>query len=75
MDNLEAFVNDLLNDKLEPYLKSEPVPEDNSGGVKVRLSPFVVFKITKCYNIDNLLLCLITNINTVVIHPSYVCGV
>lgn len=34
MDNLEAFVNDLLNDKLEPYLKSEPVPEDNSGGVK-----------------------------------------
>lgn len=35
MDNLEKFVNDLLTDKLEPYLKSEPVPEDNSGGVKV----------------------------------------
>lgn len=51
MDNLEAFVNDLLNDKLEPYLKSEPVPEDNSGGVKVGLSPFVVFKITKCYTV------------------------
>ncbi|XP_076105172.1 protein disulfide-isomerase A3-like [Mytilus galloprovincialis] len=34
MDNLEKFVNDLLTDKLEPYLKSEPVPEDNSGGVK-----------------------------------------
>lgn len=34
MDNLEQFVNDLLGDKLEPYLKSEPVPADNSGGVK-----------------------------------------
>jgi len=35
MDNLEKFVNDFLDGKVEPYLKSEPVPEDNDGPVKV----------------------------------------
>lgn len=34
MDNLKAFVDDLLADKLEPYMKSEPVPE-TQGNVKV----------------------------------------
>lgn len=34
MDNLEKFVNDMLDGKLEPHIKSEPLPEDNSGGVK-----------------------------------------
>ncbi|XP_074651365.1 protein disulfide-isomerase A3-like [Tubulanus polymorphus] len=35
MDNLEKFVQNLLDGKLEPYLKSEPVPEDNDAPVKV----------------------------------------
>ena len=36
MDNLEKFVNDLLDDKLKPYLKSEPIPDSNDDPVKVR---------------------------------------
>lgn len=36
MDNLEKFVNDFLDGKLEPYLKSEPVPASNDEPVKVR---------------------------------------
>lgn len=36
MDNLEKFVDDILNDKLEPYMKSEPVP-DNSDPEKVKV--------------------------------------
>lgn len=32
---LEKFVADLLGGLLEPYIKSEPVPEDNTGPVKV----------------------------------------
>lgn len=35
-DNLKKFVDDLLADKLEPYFKSEPLPENNDGPVKVR---------------------------------------
>jgi protein disulfide isomerase family A protein 3 len=35
MDTLEAFVQQYLDEKLEPYLKSEEVPADNSGPVKV----------------------------------------
>lgn len=35
MDNFEEFVTDFMADKLEPYLKSEDVPEDNSEAVKV----------------------------------------
>jgi len=35
MDNLKAFLQDLEAGKLEPYLKSEPVPESNDAGVKV----------------------------------------
>jgi protein disulfide isomerase family A protein 3 len=35
MDSLEAFVKDFMAGKIEPYLKSEPVPEDNSDPVKV----------------------------------------
>ena len=35
VDNLEKFVNDLLDGKLEAYLKSEPIPEDNDAAVKV----------------------------------------
>ena len=35
MDNLKAFVQKYLDGELEVYVKSEPVPEDNSGPVKV----------------------------------------
>ena len=35
VENLEKFVNDFLDGKVKPYLKSEPVPEDNDGPVKV----------------------------------------
>lgn len=36
MDNLEKFVRDFLDDKVEPYLKSEPVPDNTDAPVKVR---------------------------------------
>jgi len=32
---LEKFVNEFKEDKLKAYIKSEPVPEDNDGPVKV----------------------------------------
>jgi len=34
-ENLKKFVDDLLAGKLESYLKSEPLPENNDGPVKV----------------------------------------
>ncbi|XP_055319508.1 protein disulfide-isomerase A3-like [Sitodiplosis mosellana] len=38
IENLKAFLDDLKGGKLEPYLKSEPVPEDNNGPVKVAVA-------------------------------------
>ena len=35
MDNLRQFVAQFLAGELEPYIKSEPLPEDNSGPVTV----------------------------------------
>ncbi|KZC12816.1 PREDICTED: protein disulfide-isomerase A3 [Dufourea novaeangliae] len=35
VETFETFLKDLEADALEPYLKSEPIPEDNSGPVKV----------------------------------------
>lgn len=35
IDNLSAFAKDLIDGKLEPFIKSEPVPEKNDGPVKV----------------------------------------
>ncbi|KAK2151762.1 hypothetical protein LSH36_352g00009 [Paralvinella palmiformis] len=35
MENLEKFIRDFLDGQIKPYLKSEPVPEDNDGPVKV----------------------------------------
>lgn len=35
IENLLAFTKDLLDGKLEPFVKSEPVPESNDGPVKV----------------------------------------
>lgn len=41
MDSFEKFVRDVLDGKLEPYLKSEPVP-DNDQPLKVRNTVFVL---------------------------------
>lgn len=38
IENLKQFVDDLENDRLEPYLKSEPVPADNNGPVTVAVA-------------------------------------
>lgn len=35
METFEKFLSDMKADKLEPYLKSEPIPDDNSGPVTV----------------------------------------
>ena len=35
MEALEKFAQDYLDGKIEPYLKSEEPPADNSGPVKV----------------------------------------
>lgn len=35
VDNLEQFASDFNDGNLEPYIKSEDIPEDNSGPVKV----------------------------------------
>lgn len=35
---LEQFVKDVLGGKLEPYLKSEPIPEDSIGSVTVAVA-------------------------------------
>ncbi|XP_065165106.1 protein disulfide-isomerase A3 [Atheta coriaria] len=35
LEAFEAFIEDLLAEKLEPYLKSEPIPESNAEPVKV----------------------------------------
>ncbi|CAD5206829.1 unnamed protein product [Bursaphelenchus okinawaensis] len=37
VDNLRQFVEDVLNDKLEPFVKSEPVPTEQ-GDVKVAVA-------------------------------------
>ncbi|XP_076178600.1 disulfide-isomerase A3 [Ptiloglossa arizonensis] len=38
IDAFEAFLKDLEADVLEPYMKSESIPEDNSGNVKVAVA-------------------------------------
>lgn len=38
METFEKFLKDLEAGKLEPYLKSEPIPDDNSGNVKVAVA-------------------------------------
>merc|ERR550532_3796809 len=37
MDSFEAFVNSVMNGEVEPYMKSEPVPEDNDDPAKVKV--------------------------------------
>jgi len=38
VEKLEEFLNDVKAGKIEPFLKSEPIPEDNSGPVKVAVA-------------------------------------
>lgn len=38
IDNFEAFLKDLEGGKLEPYLKSEPVPTESAGPVTVAVA-------------------------------------
>ncbi|CAJ2654413.1 protein disulfide isomerase-like 1-4-like [Trifolium pratense] len=35
VDNIKAFGEDFLVDKLKPFLKSDPIPESNDGDVKI----------------------------------------
>ncbi|XP_061358782.1 protein disulfide isomerase-like 1-4 [Gastrolobium bilobum] len=35
VDKIKAFGKDFLEDKLKPFLKSDPVPESNDGDVKI----------------------------------------
>ena len=41
MDTFEKFVNDVLDGKVKPYLKSEPIPESNDAPVKVCTSSLI----------------------------------
>lgn len=38
VENLVKFLTDLKNGRLEPFLKSEPIPESNDGPVKVAVA-------------------------------------
>uniref|UniRef100_A0ABD2WL77 Protein disulfide-isomerase n=1 Tax=Trichogramma kaykai TaxID=54128 RepID=A0ABD2WL77_9HYME len=38
LESFELFMNDLQSGSLEPFQKSEPIPEDNSGPVKVAVA-------------------------------------
>ncbi|CAL5211272.1 unnamed protein product [Lathyrus oleraceus] len=35
VDNIKAFGEDFLEDKLKPFLKSDPIPESNNGDLKI----------------------------------------
>ena len=35
VDNLRGFVRQFLDGEIEPHIKSEPIPEDNTGPVTV----------------------------------------
>lgn len=38
VENLQQFLSDLDEGNLEPYQKSEPIPESNDGPVKVAVA-------------------------------------
>lgn len=38
VENFESFLNQVVAGELDPYIKSEPVPSDNSGPVKVAVA-------------------------------------
>ncbi|CAI0453041.1 unnamed protein product [Linum tenue] len=35
VDNIKAFGQDFIDDKLKPFFKSDPIPENNDGDVKI----------------------------------------
>ena len=37
VDNLRDFVRKFLDGEIEPHIKSEPIPEDNTGPVTVSI--------------------------------------
>jgi hypothetical protein len=41
LENLKKFAQNLLDGKLEVFIKSEPAPENNDGPVKVRVLFFL----------------------------------
>ena len=46
METFEAFVTKFLDGDLEPYLKSEPIPDNSGDGVKVTiLYMFIKFEL------------------------------
>ena len=49
VDNLKAFIQQYLDGELEIYVKSEPIPEDNSGPVKVCVIFLSGVLCTKCH--------------------------
>ena len=49
MDALTKFANDLLEDKLEAYMKSEPVPDNSANDVKVTWSSLTTVTVNLLY--------------------------
>ena len=41
VENLEKFTNEFKNKELKPYIKSEPLPVENNGPVKVYIKSFL----------------------------------
>ena len=52
VDNLQQFVTEFASGSLKPYIKSEPIPEDNTGPVKVGVVSFVLYAyVFACYSV------------------------
>lgn len=48
VDNFKSFLNQYFNAELTPYIKSEAVPEENDGPVKVFESCYVWTRAVIC---------------------------
>jgi len=64
LENLDTFVEQLLNGQLTPYLKSEPVPASNDGPVKVgflhiclKISRYILTDCITCNNYNTCKCC------------------
>jgi len=58
-DNLDTFVDQMLDGKLKPYLKSEPVPTSNDDPVKVSPPWRLILLISS--TIDQLVTCVFSD--------------
>jgi len=56
VDNFKAFLTQYFNAELTPYIKSEAVPEENDGPVKVFESCHVRLRAVVCNGADLLVL-------------------